>query len=322
MTELDPLRLPPASQALLGQIESSDTLGASRQLVLASRLFTTLADEHHGSAHELLRALAALSERLIRARGASSQAIPNAIRLMLAGLDEQSDGDLDALRNWVRRAVDRYAGLQRAWSEEMTSAATQLLGGAASVAAYDYSGSVADILIYLARRPDPPSVVVFEGRPLDGGAKYIPDLVREQLEIRFLPDAAMLEGLANVDAALVGAETITLEGGCYNTVGTRLLASAARDVQVPFYVASTMIKIDLNTAGGPHRSVPVRDLATNLTGAWEADLAAAVSCLCPDLDYTPPDVITAYISEHGVEHPSAVVNHAAWLEHAMAGSVT
>lgn len=306
MTGVDRQALPTEARQLWQELTSDETLGASRQLQLVGRLFMALALEFRGSEAALRALLHEMTEHLLLVRGASSQAFPNGLRLMLVGLEDSSATDVRDLRTRLRDSVDRFVREQAEESGRMTRAGVELLRTARCIVAYDYSGSVADILARLAAMEPVREVVILESRALDGGRKFIRDLAPSPAAMRFWPDAAMAAALMDADAALVGAETLTVEGGCYNTIGTALLARAAHDSGVPFYVVSTTIKVDLATKADPARQVPARDLMPILAGSWEPGLAARASMVCPDLDYTPPSLISGLITEAGVVPPAAV----------------
>lgn len=319
MRQADLEALPSEARGLWGTITSAETLGASRQLLLLSRLLSTLSTSFEGDDTRMRALLEAMSQELLTARGESSQAFPNGLRLMLAGLEEESAADGQGLRARLRNSVDEFVQQQQVAAERMTDAGLELLNGVRCLIAYDYSGSVADILTGLASSTSPPEVVVLESRALDGGRKFVRDLASRRVRMRFWPDAAMGAALRGADAVLVGAETLTLEGGCYNTVGTALLALAARHEGVPLYVVSTSLKIDLGTDGGPERLIPSRDLQPILDATAEFHTMAAVSMVCPDLDYTPPSLVSGLITEAGCVSPPEIEGLAATLAEKLDG---
>jgi methylthioribose-1-phosphate isomerase len=112
--------------------------------------------------------------------------------------------------------------------------------------------------------------------------------------------------------ALIGAETITAEGGCYNTTGSLLVALACRHWRVPLYSATTLLKIDTRTLFGYRRTIPELDALhlSNLTEDWPLPLAARIEVASPELDYVPPELIAGFITELGILPPEAIVTQA------------
>ena len=72
-----------------------------------------------------------------------------------------------------------------------------------------------------------------------------------------------------VDAVIVGADRITAIGDVANKVGTYLKALAAKDSQVPFYVAAPSSTIDWTIQDGKHGI----EIETR-SGQWQAQLRA------------------------------------------------
>lgn len=301
--------LPPGAAEALAMLDGSEVLGASRQLSIAADLFVALAQEYEGSSEGLVRSLHQVAGYLIARRGESSQAIPNALRLMLAGLDEDAHVPLEETRERVIRTVRAYDASARAWMESLIATGANLIANGDRVLVYDYSSSVAGILRAVHTRGQPVVVVVPEARSLDGGRKYLMDLQDTALAFEVIPDAAVASAIQRCRLALSGAETLSAQGGCYNTIGTLAAAIAARYWRVPFYVASTLIKIDSGTVYGRERSIPSRELH-GLVSGWNLSETCSVRTDYPDLDYTPPDLITGLITELGVLPPAALSQHA------------
>ncbi|HEU5433917.1 MAG TPA: hypothetical protein VFU81_19765 [Thermomicrobiales bacterium] len=308
-------KLTGAAAARLEAFENPQLLGASRQLAIAADLLVAAARDYRGTSVGLVRHLTEIVDYLIALRGASSQAAPNALREMLAGLDERSGFDLDLLRVWViQRVLDYDAEARRAF-RRIVERGAMLLAGRDRLLIYDYSSSVAAIVRELADRDERPTVVIPEARTLDGGRRYVEDLAETPLPLELVPDAAIASVTRGCGAALIGAETIAADGGCFNTVGSLGVALAGRHWDVPLYIPSTLVKIDARTSHGQQRPIPAlgRERLARLTAGWPAALTNRVMVSSPDLDFVPPDLIAAYITEAGVLEPAAIADQAARL---------
>ncbi|HET7094077.1 MAG TPA: hypothetical protein VFI22_11375 [Thermomicrobiales bacterium] len=306
-------RLSGQAAAQLAAFEDPRALGASRQLAIAADLLVAAARDYDGTSAGLARHLTEIIDYLVALRGASSQAAPNALRAMLAGLDQRSGFDVDLLRAWVIQRVRDYDAEARRALQRIVDRGASLLTGLDRLLIYDYSSSVAAIVRELAARGERPAIVIPEARPLDGGRRYVEDLADTPLSLQFVPDAAIAAAMSDCGAALLGAETIAADGGCFNTVGSLGVAFAARHWDKPLYVPSALVKIDAQTLHGHQRPIP--DLApqrlARLTAGWPAALAARVTAASPDLDFVPPELIAAFITEAGVLEPAAIGEHAA-----------
>ncbi len=112
-----------------------------------------------------------------------------------------------------------------------------------------------------------------------------------------------------VDLAIVGTDRVTRTGDVANKIGTYLKALAARDNDVPFWVASPSSTIDWTVSDGV-REIPIeeRDTAEVTTIAGRApdgevltvQLAPPGSPAAnPAFDVTPARLVTGLITERG-----------------------
>jgi methylthioribose-1-phosphate isomerase len=112
-----------------------------------------------------------------------------------------------------------------------------------------------------------------------------------------------------VDLCLVGSDRTTATGDVANKIGTYLKALAARDNDIPFYVALPSSTIDWRIADG--RTIPIerRDPreVTHVEG-WTAGGKRVAVRITPEgsaaenyaFDVTPARLVTALITERGV----------------------
>jgi methylthioribose-1-phosphate isomerase len=148
-----------------------------------------------------------------------------------------------------------------------------------------------------------PSVWVDETRPVLQGARLTAwELTQLGIPFRLIVDvlAGALMAAGEVDAVIVGADRIAANGDVANKVGTYGLAVLAQHHALPFYVAAPTSTIDPATATGA--GIPVEQRAAEevaeLAGRRIAPLGAEVDNRA--FDITPADLVTAYVTEHGV----------------------
>jgi len=98
----------------------------------------------------------------------------------------------------------------------------------------------------------------------------------------------------------VGADRIAADGAVANKIGTYGLAVAARRHGIPFIVVAPESTRDLATPTGHGIVVEERAAAeiTHVAGVATAPEGTAV--FNPAFDVTPPDLVTAIVTEHGV----------------------
>lgn len=303
--------MPHSVEEKISELESLEILGATRQLHIVADALNLMAERHDGEPREMAHDTLRLAEYLTSTRGQASQAIGNALNLMLEGLEEKAGSahTSEELRLWMTAQVKAYKDTTNEWVENIAAYGANLLSGRRRVVAYDYSSSVAYILKVAAERGEEFALVVPESRILDGGAKYIPDLEDTGFLLEMVPDAAISALMRDCDLVLEGAETLSAEGGCYNTTGTLQTALAAKYWGKPFYVASTLIKLDVDSLKGHARLIPSLDVGDLLLGDRVSD-SKTLSATCPELDYTPPELITGFVTEVGILPPPALWHYA------------
>jgi methylthioribose-1-phosphate isomerase len=158
----------------------------------------------------------------------------------------------------------------------------------------------------------PVHVWVDETRPLNQGARLTAwELAQAGVPHTVITDNAgghlMQHGL--VDLVIVGTDRTTHTGDVANKIGTYLKALAARDNDVPFYVALPSSTFDWELSDGV-RDIPIEardpDEVRYVHGATAAGLGrvlippAGSAAANYAFDVTPARLVTAFITERGV----------------------
>jgi methylthioribose-1-phosphate isomerase len=129
--------------------------------------------------------------------------------------------------------------------------------------------------------------------------------VRHGVDVVLVTDstAGLLLQQRRVDAVIVGADRIALNGDVVNKVGTYVLAVLAERHQVPFYVAAPTSSIDFATGSGDNIPIEERDPreVTHIAGVRIAP--EGVRVFAPAFDMTPNRFVTAIVTEAGVLRP-------------------
>ena len=184
--------------------------------------------------------------------------------------------------------------------------------------------------IYMAHDSGLPiHVFADETRPRNQGASLTAwELGRHGVPHTVIPDNTgghlMQHGL--VDLVIVGTDRVTARADVCNKIGTYLKALAARDNNVPFYVALPSPSIDF-TVGDGVAEIPIEqrgaeEVAT-MTGKT-ADGRIETVQVVPDgspvanyaFDVTPARLVTGLITERGVLKPERAALAAAFPERA------
>jgi methylthioribose-1-phosphate isomerase len=140
-------------------------------------------------------------------------------------------------------------------------------------------------------------VWVDETRPLLQGSR----LTAWELEAAGIPHAVIADSAAGslmasgeVDCVVTGADRIAANGDTANKIGTYSLAVLAAHHGIPFYVVAPTSTVDLQTPTGADISIEHR-APDELTSRFPARN--------PAFDVTPAELITAIVTEQGVQSP-------------------
>ncbi|MET7619912.1 S-methyl-5-thioribose-1-phosphate isomerase [Streptomyces sp. NPDC005408] len=159
---------------------------------------------------------------------------------------------------------------------------------------------------------------VDETRPLLQGARLTAyEAARTGMPYTLLTDnaAGSLFAAGEVDAVLIGADRIAADGSVANKVGSYPLAVLAKYHHVPFIVVAPTTTIDPSTPDGAAIEVEQRP-GREVTEVTSPQLAVAggvggglpvaplgTQAYNPAFDVTPPDLVTAIVTEQGALSP-------------------
>ncbi len=146
-----------------------------------------------------------------------------------------------------------------------------------------------------------------ETRPLLQGARLTAlELMAAGVDTTLLCDnmSNSLMATGAIDAIFVGADRIAANGDTANKIGTSMLALAAAEHGVPFYVCAPTSTIDAACASGAAIPIEMRDGAEVTELHYAHRMAPeGVKVYNPAFDVTPARLIAAIVTERGVLRP-------------------
>lgn len=176
--------------------------------------------------------------------------------------------------------------------DNLVSHAVKSLATAKTIMTISRSSTLCEVFKKLKQRPL--GFIVCESRPGCEGKVLATELASADIHIEYIIDAAISNHIKQVDAVVVGADTILADGGVVNKCGTCLLALAAHYWGVPFYVIADTSKC----AGFTRDDLILEEMPTT-------ELAAPKSpWICPRniyFDVTDAALIGNYITEQGMQ---------------------
>lgn len=142
-----------------------------------------------------------------------------------------------------------------------------------------------------------------ETRPLLQGARLTAwELMQECIPVTLITDnmAGWVMKQRMVQAVIVGADRIALNGDVANKIGTYSVAVLAKQHGIPFYVAVPLSTFDFATADGEQIPIEQRK-AEEITSFGGCRIAPeGIEIFNPAFDVTPNALISAIITEHGI----------------------
>ncbi len=156
------------------------------------------------------------------------------------------------------------------------------------------------------------TVFVDETRPRSQGARLTAwEMRNEGIEHFIIADNAAAHFMQHgeVDIVIVGADRIAANGDAANKIGTLEKAIAAKEYNIPFYVAAPLTTFDANCAKG--RDIPIEerseDEVTKMSGIESDGAIRTVQVTSPGsrarnpaFDVTPSKFIAGIITEKGI----------------------
>jgi methylthioribose-1-phosphate isomerase len=146
-------------------------------------------------------------------------------------------------------------------------------------------------------------VLADETRPFLQGARLTAwELAKDKIPVTLITDgmAGHFMKAGRVDCVVVGADRIAANGDVANKIGTYMVAVAAHENNVPFYVAAPLSTVDLRINSGDDIPIESRS-AGEVTHFRDQQVAPdGIAVENPAFDVTPHRYVSAIITDAGV----------------------
>lgn len=148
------------------------------------------------------------------------------------------------------------------------------------------------------------SVYADETRPVLQGARLtVWELQQQGIDVTLICDntAAFVMKNKKIDCVIVGADRVASNGDVANKIGTYNLAVLAHFHKIPFYVAAPSSSFDLAISDGDKIKIEERSPEEVTDSFGKRTAPRETKVYSPAFDVTPVELVTAYITEKGVE---------------------
>jgi methylthioribose-1-phosphate isomerase len=294
-------------------VRGAPLIGATAAYGVALAMREDASDENLDRAHDLLLATRPTAVNLrwaLERMRACLRNQPRGERAMLAWKEAGAicDEDVETCRRIGEHGLEILRAAAEGKHREPLNVLTHCNAG--WLACVDWGTALAPI--YMAHDAGLPlHVWVDETRPRNQGAS----LTAFELGSHGVPHTIIADNAGGhymqtdaVDLCIVGTDRVAANGDVANKIGTYLKALAARDNNVPFYVALPGSTIDWSTARGA--DIPIEERAaeelTQITGRRADGQIAKIEISAPGsaaanpaFDITPAKLVTGLITERG-----------------------
>jgi ribose 1,5-bisphosphate isomerase len=260
------------------------------------------------TADRLLEDVARAAHLLYNTRP-SAVSLPNALRFFFTRLEAKAKAtaDLSAIRQYAEDIGESFVTMSSNAVKAIGQIGSRFIDDGDVIFTYCNSAAAAEILITAHQMGKHFSVYVPETRPKYQGhisARWLDDA---GIPCYLITDNAVRHLMGHADKVFVGADAVTANGAVLNKVGTSMVALAADEARLDFFVAAESYKFSPLTMLGELIQIEERD-ASEVVAADQLASWKHVTVRNPAFDLTPPEYIDAIITEQGQIPPQGAIS--------------
>ncbi|TFG10483.1 S-methyl-5-thioribose-1-phosphate isomerase [Candidatus Heimdallarchaeota archaeon] len=289
-------------QQVVEDIRSLKIQGATNIAIEGVNAFSSLAERLEVTSIEnMFKELGEARQALATAR-ATEPALRNGLRYIVYNLHEKASTIKEA-REIVKTFAEEYINLLKESKRKVIQYGAHRIKKGSTIMTHCHSSLSTGIILEAHRQGKDIQVFCTETRPRYQGRITAKELVDAGITTTQVVDSAMrwVINRHDVDIIITGADSITSQGTVINKIGTRLLALAAEEMDIPFYSAINLLKYDPETSIGKLSEIEMRESKE----IWE-NPPEGLNFLNPAFETVSHDLIDGIISEAGVFAPPAV----------------
>ncbi|RLE56289.1 MAG: ribose 1,5-bisphosphate isomerase [Thermoprotei archaeon] len=289
-------------------IRSMRVRGAGRIARAAARALMIAAEKCSISdRNELMKYMEYCSNILLSTRP-TAVSLPNAIAYVMYRLKTayEQGKSTSELIDVVIKAATEFIKYSEEATKKIGEIGAKLIEDGDVVLTHCNSAAAVAVIVQAHREGKRIGVYATETRPKFQGYITTQWLIEAGLRVHLIPDSAVRYFMKKITKVVVGADTVAANGAVINKVGTSLIALAAKEAGVPFYVAAETYKFSPATVTGELVIIEERD-PTEVVPEDYLKRNPRITVRNPSFDVTPPEYITAIITEYGVIPPQAAI---------------
>jgi len=226
----------------------------------------------------------------------------NAIRYLERKVIEADWHNVEELRGLIENVMEGFTEIfEKARTRTIDTGSRRIFQGA-KILTHCHSSAVSGVFTSAKEKGIDFHVTCTETRPVYQGRITARELLEAGLKPTMIVDSAVRYFINQMDMVIVGSDAVTSEGNVINKIGTSLVALAAHEARVPFYVITELLKFDPQTIHGEYEAIEER----NASEVWP-DAPQDLQIRNPAFDITRRDYIHGIICEEGVISPHSIL---------------
>ncbi len=256
---------------------------------------------------EFIRKIKSAGKYLLSARETEPMA-DNVVEFVIYYLNQNKDLPLLELKKVLADSVNYFLELSRKNDEAIIKKGTQLIASGDNIYTHCHSGTVVKILIGAKKNRKKFQVFQSETRPLYQGHKTAVNLIKANIKDTLIVDSAaasIINGLADpkvkINKIIIGCDSISRDGSCVNKIGSYAIALAAKQKNIPVYIATQTLKMNEDAKNLKMIKVEEREARE----VWDK-APRGLKIFNPAFDRIPAELITGFITEFGVIEPKKI----------------
>ncbi|RMG36771.1 MAG: ribose 1,5-bisphosphate isomerase [Methanobacteriota archaeon] len=246
------------------------------------------------------------AEQIIRKTRPTEPAMQNGLKLLEYELKRNTGNGTEMLQMAISEAAEYYISLLKSTKQQIINYGASLIQDGYTVMTHCHSSLSSETIIKAFKDGKDIRAIATETRPRYQGRKTAVELSEAGIPTTQVVDSAMrwVMRKMNVDMVIIGMDAVTSLGTVINKIGSRLLALAAKEADVPFFVSGSLLKFDSDTMFGKRTEIEERDII-EITKDWE-NAPKNLTILNPAFESVSRDYIDGLITEQGIFAPELV----------------
>ena len=278
--------------------------GAGKIARSAAKALMIAAEKYRGPVAEFKEYMEKVSRIILNTRP-TAVSLPNAVMYVMTRL-RKAEGDLSDLKQVVISSAKEFIDKSLEAVKKIAEYGAKMINDGDVIITHCHSTAAVSIIIEAHKQGKRVKVYSDETRPKFQGRITSTQLAEAGVDVTLVPDSAMRLMVRKADKVIVGADAIASNGALVNKIGTSQLALAAHEAGVVFLVAAETYKFSPMTFIGELVKIELREPAEIVSKEW-LEANPGIRVLNPSFDVTPPEYISAIITEFGVIPPHAAV---------------